>query len=65
MRRPKKTNAQRNYEREQRALLRLRRTAVRWSECEDNEDEHLTELQAAADAYTTAISNRDRRRLLK
>lgn len=65
MRRPKKTNAQRQYEREQRALLRLRRAAVRWSECEDNEDEHLADLQAAADAYTTAISNRDRRRLLK
>lgn len=65
MRRPKKTAQQRQYDREQRALLRLRRAAVRWSECEDNEDEHLTDLQAAADAYTTSISNRDRRRLLK
>jgi len=59
------TGAQRQYAREQRTLLRLRRAAVRWSECEDNEDEALTDLQAASDAYTTAISNRDRRRLLK
>lgn len=65
MRRPKKTKAQRQYDREQRALLRLKRAAVRWSECEDNEDERLVEMQAAADAFTTAISNRDRRRFLK
>lgn len=65
MRRPKKTNAQRQYDREQRALLRLRRAAVRWSECEDHEEELLADLQAAADAFTTSISNRDRRRMLK
>lgn len=65
MRRPKKTSAQRQYDREQRALLRLRRAAVRWSECEDHEDEFMTDLQAAADAYTTALSNRDRKRLQK
>jgi hypothetical protein len=59
------TAAQRQYAREQRALLRLRRAAVHWSECTDHEDEQLADLQAAADAYTTALSNRDRRRLLK
>lgn len=65
MKRPGKTAAQRQYDREQRALLRLRRAAVRWSECDDNEDERLTDMQAAADAYTTALSKRDLRRLLK
>jgi hypothetical protein len=59
------TAAQRQYAREQRALLRLRRAAVRWSECEEHEDEKLADLQAACDAYTTSLSNRDRRRLLK
>jgi len=65
MRKPRKTTAQRQYDREQRALLRLRRAAVRWSECDHHEDEYWTDMQAAADAYTTALSNRDRRRLLK
>ena len=65
MKRPGQTSAQRQYAREQRSLLRLRRAAVRWSECEDHEDEALADLQAAADAYTTAITNKERRRLLK
>lgn len=65
MKRPGQTRQQKQYAREQRALLRLRRAAVRWSECEDNEDEHLTDLQAAADAYTTALVPREMRRLLK
>jgi hypothetical protein len=65
MKRPKMTKDQRQYAREQRTLLRLRRAAVRWSECEDQEDERLADLQAAADAYTTALGARDRRRLLK
>jgi hypothetical protein len=53
------------YDREQRALLRLRRAAVKWSECESGEDEALADLQAAADAYTTGISSYERRRLSK
>lgn len=65
MKRPGMTAAQRQYAREQRALLRLRRAAVRWSECEAHEDEMLTDLQAASDAYTTSLSKRDLRRLLK
>ncbi len=65
MKRPGQTPAQRQYHRELRALLRLRRAAVRWSECDDQEDEKLTDLQAASDAYTTALSKRDLRRLLK
>jgi hypothetical protein len=65
VKRPGMSRAQRQYAREQRALLRLRRAAVRWSECEDHEDERLADLQAAADSYATAVSGRDRRRLLK
>jgi hypothetical protein len=65
VKRPGMTAAQRQYAREQRALLRLRRAAVRWSECDEHEDEALADLQAASDAYTTSLSNRDRRRLLK
>lgn len=65
MKRPAKTRQQRQYDREQRALLRLRRAAVRWSECDDNEDERLTDLQAASDAYTTSLLKTDLRRLLK
>lgn len=42
MKRPAKTKAQRQYDREQRALLRLRRAAVRWSECEEHEDGSAT-----------------------
>lgn len=66
MRRPGATAEQRQYQREQRALLRLRRAAVRWSENAATTGElELADLQAAADAYTTALSNRDRKRLLK
>ncbi len=65
MRRPGKTREQREYDRVARALLRLRRAAVRWSECEAGEDEALTDLQAASDAYTTALAPKERRRLLK
>ena len=65
MKRPGQTRQQKQYAREQRALLRLRRAAVRWSECEDNEDERLTDLQAASDAYTTSLLKTDLRRLLK
>ena len=65
MRRPKTTQAQRQYAREQRALLRLKRAAARWSECEDNEEERLADLQAAADAFTTSVGKRELRRLLK
>jgi hypothetical protein len=65
MRKPRITNAQRQYAREQRALLRLKRAAARWSECEDHEEERLADLQAAADAYTTSVTTRELRRLLK
>jgi hypothetical protein len=70
MRRPGKTAAQRQYEREQRALLRLRRAAVRWSSLDEGGDvaEYAmvdTELQAASDAYANALAPRALRRLLK
>lgn len=67
MRRPSKTKAQRDYDRQQRALLRLRRAAVRFSEKEpdDHPDLWLADLEAACDAYTTSLSPRERRKLLK
>lgn len=75
MRRPSKTKQQRTYDRSQRALLRLRKCSVRWSEGvktdTDGSDDGdylinaLTDLQAAADAYTTSLSPKERRRLLK
>lgn len=70
MRRPGKTKAQREYDRTQRALLRLRRAAVRWSEGGvDIHPEDLSmlraDVEAACDAYTTSLSPRERRKLLK
>lgn len=60
------TRQQKQYAREQRALLRLRRAAVRWSEVLDEAPVELeTELQAACDAYATVITAKERRRLLK
>jgi hypothetical protein len=65
VRRPGKTREQRQYDREQRALLRLRRAAVRWSESTDDISGSLADLQAAADAYTTSLKPSELRRLLK
>jgi len=65
MRRPAKTAKQRQYEREVRALYRLRRAAVRWSECVDHEEEMLADLQAAADAYTTTLGTKQRKAFLR
>lgn len=68
MRRPSKTKAQREYDRTQRALLRLRRAAARYSENDGTLGSHselLADLEAACDAYTTSLSSRDLRRLLK
>lgn len=75
MRRPSKTKSQRDYERVMRALRRLQRAAVRWSEQvttdTDGSDDGdplinaLTDLQAAADAYTTSLSPKERRKLLR
>lgn len=71
MKRPTKTRAQRQYDREQRALLRLRRAAVRHSMTTDGElpEEATivtrTDLDAACDAYTNTLTTREKRRLSK
>lgn len=69
MRRPSKTKAQREYDRTQRALLRLRRAAVRYSENDiertPDAEELFADLEAACDAYTTSLSKRELRKLLK
>jgi hypothetical protein len=75
MRRPAMTKKQREHAKQQRALLQLRRTAVRWSgkssQNDDGTDDgdalinSLTDLQAAADKYTESLSPRERRKLLK
>ena len=71
MRRPALTRAQRQHAREMRALLRLRRAAVRCSLATDGEMPELaviearTDLDAACDAYTSVLSIRDARKLAK
>jgi hypothetical protein len=71
MRKPAKTKAQKQHEREQRALLRLRRAAVRWSllsestfdAAKDAMPMAFANLGAACDAYTNALPLREQRRL--
>lgn len=68
MRRPALTRAQRQHAREMRALLRLRRAAVRYSCMEPERDrivELLADLEAACDAYTNALPERERRKLAR
>jgi hypothetical protein len=69
VKRPAMTTKQRQYAREQRALLRLRRAAVRFSEWDassvDSFEERRADLEAACDAYNAMLTSRDRRRLLK
>ena len=75
MRRPAKTRAQKLHEKQQRALLTLRKAAVRWSVKSSQDDDgsndgddlinSLTDMQAAADKYTETLSPRERRKLLK
>lgn len=67
--RPGKTKAQRMYEKQQRALLRLRRAAVRHTMTTDGEmPEEATivtraDLDAACDAYTNTLTAREKRKL--
>lgn len=69
MRRPGLTAAQKQHAREQRALLGLRRAAVRYTnvidanEPDELEGETFLELETAAFKYTNAIGKRERRRL--
>lgn len=69
MRRPAMTKAQRQHAREQRALLRLRRAAVRYSVASDDAEADLAlpfaDLTAACDAYADVLTARERRRFLK
>lgn len=74
MKRPAKTKKQRTFDRSQRALLRLRKAAVRWSrghKDSDGDDDGemlvflLTDLQAAADKYTESLSPREVRKLAR
>lgn len=75
MRRPAQTKAQKQHAKQQRALLTLRRAAVKWSVASsadsDGSDDgdglinSLTDMQAAADKYTETLSARERRKLLK
>ena len=73
MRRPAMTRAQRQHAREQRALLQLRRTAVRYSVTSeagaDDDGADLAfafaDLTAACDAYANILSARERRKLVR
>jgi hypothetical protein len=69
------TKKQREHAKQQRALLTLRRSAVKWSSASNTDDdgskdgesliEALTDMQIAADKYTESLSPRERRKLLK
>jgi hypothetical protein len=75
VRKPAKSKAQRAYDKEKRLLLRLRKTAVRWSTAVDtdtdgsDDGDHvingLTDLQSAAQAYANNLTPRERKKLLK
>lgn len=72
MRRPGQTREQKAHAREQRALLRLRRAAVRysvWMEGPDNSSSAaalvFADLEAACDAYANVLGARERARLSK
>jgi hypothetical protein len=71
VRRPAKTRAQRQHDREQRALLRLRRAAVRYSFADEDPDGEsempllFADLIGAGDAYRLAIGERAARKLAR
>lgn len=67
---PGRTPRQRKHEREQRALMRLRRAAVRYSVVTDDDQGDNTvvafafaDLTAACDKYASALNARERRRM--
>ena len=70
-RRPGLTLKQRNYNRQQRALLRLRRAAVRYSLATDGEIDDLavaearTDLDAACDAFANTLTTREKRKMVR
>lgn len=69
-RRPALTLKQRQYNKQQRALLRLRRAAVRRSLAGDGEIEladieSRADLDAACDAFTNTLTTREKRKLAR
>jgi hypothetical protein len=70
MRRPAKTRAQKQHDKQQRALLRLRKTAVRWANASDENDiDYLTFLRTDVDiachAYADTLNKSQARRLVR
>jgi len=68
VRRPAKTAAQTQHDRQQRALLRLRRAAVRFTLSGSSAAQDpfaFAELTAACDAYTETLSVRETRKLAR
>lgn len=74
MRRPAKTKAQKQHDKQQRALLRLRKAAVRYADHFDAMGENRdlapepnlhADLEAACCAYNNTLNNRERRRLTR
>jgi len=74
---PGKTRAQRKHEREQRALLRLRKAAVAYTTASDGDTSDdgpddtnrlafaFAELTASCDRYTNTLNARERRKLAR
>lgn len=75
MRRPAMTKKQRAHAKQSRALLTLRKAAVKWSlassKDSDGSDDgdglinSLTDMQIAADRYTETLSPREQKKLIK
>lgn len=72
MRRPAQTRAQKHHARIERALLRLRRAAVRYSVISDDPEAEgaasafaFAELVAASDKYTATLTAAERRRMAR
>jgi hypothetical protein len=75
MRRPALTKKQRAHAKQQRALLTLRKAAVKWSvksstDSDGSDDGNdlinsLTDMQIAADRYTETLTPREQKKLLK
>lgn len=67
-RRPKMTTAQKKHAREQRALLTLRRAAVRYSMLSEVGDAHalalaFADVTVASDRYRETLTKREQRKL--
>jgi len=68
VKRPQLTARQRQYQREQRALLALRRAAVRFTDSIDTDGTDVmtqVDLEGAAMKYANTLGTRDRKRLVR